>query len=284
MWGSFGELCVYPKLVSQNTAMTTIGAAGTEHGFILGADGRMRLDDESRAKAASNVLARETDYAQKIFLIEGRGHTVALAMAGSVANNDLNCDLVKEAKGLSLLYRQRSFRDHTKFVNGFCSALTKHINAARHFPKLHKAGNGWTILDLIMLGYVNHLPFLSSVNIHHRGSFAEFTPNNWPIGFCLLYGSDRVRQRMYDNNGMPIPDSPFKQYVMEMKNRTLDEAEQRITGYIEACKSPLAFEIDAERCKFTGGHVHIAEITPSGFRWRISPRVATPEAASQSAP
>jgi hypothetical protein len=77
---------------------------------------------------------------------------------------------------------------------------------------------------------------------------------------------------MYDQKGTPIPNSPFAGYTVTINQYSnLREAERYVKGYIEACSSAKALEMDPEICKKIGGHIHIAEITPDGFRWRVPP-------------
>ena len=90
-----------------------------------------------------------------------------------------------------------------------------------------------------------------------------------PLGLGgFLYGSEIVRRAMY--GPPPVRNSPFAEYIQNpLTIRSLDDAERYIRGYIEACSSPLALQMDA-KCSRIGGHIHTAEITPSGgFRWRI---------------
>jgi hypothetical protein len=88
----------------------------------------------------------------------------------------------------------------------------------------------------------------------------------------VLYGSGVIQQAMYDNYG-PIDNSPFAEYFKNPRTiDSFDDAEEYVKGYIEACSSPLALEMDEVGCKKIGGHIHIAEITRSGFRWRIPPK------------
>jgi hypothetical protein len=79
---------------------------------------------------------------------------------------------------------------------------------------------------------------------------------------------------MYGDDGRRVlPGSPFANFVKDLgPNPSLKDAEQYVRGYIEACSSPLALELDEAICKGIGGHIHVATITPSdGFRWVVPP-------------
>jgi hypothetical protein len=80
---------------------------------------------------------------------------------------------------------------------------------------------------------------------------------------------------MYDFRGVPIRNSPFRQYTTDLgDNATLNDALRFAKGYVDACCSDLARKIAPEECESIGGWVHVAEITsPGHFRWRIAPKL-----------
>lgn len=81
-----------------------------------------------------------------------------------------------------------------------------------------------------------------------------------------IAGSEIVANGMYRDH-----DPRFARYVKPRIADTLDWAADYVRGYIEACSDPAALELDP-LCRRIGGHVHIAEITPSGgFKWRVAP-------------
>ena len=63
--------------------MTAIAIAQLSSGFVIAADGRMRLDAKTRARATAPELARETEYALKVFEITGRDKKVAWTITGN---------------------------------------------------------------------------------------------------------------------------------------------------------------------------------------------------------
>lgn len=84
---------------------------------------------------------------------------------------------------------------------------------------------------------------------------------------------------MYNDDGTAVADSPFAQYVMPIRTSSLDDAATYAAGYVEACCSPLAAELDPKMGRMTGGHVHVAQVTADGFAWRVPPK-ANPVALS----
>ena len=71
--------------------MTALGVVGTEAGFVIAADGRMTLDNETkRTETPEAVLAMESEEAQKIFPITDTEKALAYAVAGFVNIDDFN--------------------------------------------------------------------------------------------------------------------------------------------------------------------------------------------------
>ena len=92
-----------------------------------------------------------------------------------------------------------------------------------------------------------------------------------PMGAMLL-GSNLVSKAMFLDMTRPVPDSPFSPVKTLGTNPSLDDAKDFLTGYIAACSSDIARELDYESWKYIGGHTHVAKITPkNGFEWMIPP-------------
>ena len=62
---------------------------GLAQAFVIGADGRMSRDDETKPIAAGTSM-RETEEAQKIFPIIDSGKALAYAISGFVSLDDFN--------------------------------------------------------------------------------------------------------------------------------------------------------------------------------------------------
>jgi hypothetical protein len=159
-------------------------------------------------------------------------------------------------------------------VNKFAEGLDGAINRCRHFPQLQTRlkGRGWHIASAFFVGYSNEVPFFYRAEFYHlSGIVAEYEITKF--SGAILSGSDVVRKLMYNDDGTAVPDSPFSQYIPSARSNSLDDATAYANGYIEACCTPLARELDPKIGKMTGGHIHIAELTrEDGFRWRVPPK------------
>lgn len=269
--GSFGELWITPAPAFKESAMTALGVHGTEHGLIMGADGRKRVDDASRGKNPE-LASHDSVEAQKIFPIVGPDMVLAYAIAGNVIGDTPPFDSLKECATLAERAKTQNYQDAKRLVNRFCKGLTDAINRVGHFPQINQNQDGsWKVVDLLFAGYFRSIPFVIYAEINHSGKLAEFYSHSMsPQG--LLYGSGVVRQKMYDDFGNPVRNSPFAEFIQDPQQiGSLNESEKYVRGYIEACSTELALSMDEAHCKKIGGHIHIAEITLDGFRWRIPP-------------
>src|SRR5438270_10015775 len=79
-----GVLSIFRPILSLDTNMTAIGVVGLPDGFVIAADGRATLADESRATATDQERARESYSFTKIFHIHERDKNLAYAMAGTI--------------------------------------------------------------------------------------------------------------------------------------------------------------------------------------------------------
>src|ERR1700732_5312663 len=270
--GSCGDLWMIPVVEFKDASMTAIGVHGTSNGFIIGADGRQSVDEVSKSAEPDAAKIRERTDAQKIFPLSASDKNIAYALAGYVINDDPSFDAVQESLKLADFCRHRDYANATKLVNGFSKALTELINQAKHFPEFEKNPDGhWKIMDAFFLGYFKAVPFVTHVAFYHSLRFAEFHARGLSLA-GVFYGSDVVRRKMYDDFGNVVTGSPFAQYIHNPREiYSLDDSEKYVKGYIEACSSDLGMSMDQSRCKKIGGHIHVAELTPNGFRWRTAP-------------
>jgi hypothetical protein len=114
--GPPGTLWIFPPVLYEEASMTAIGAVGTSEGFVIAADGRKRLDAESRATATPDDLALESDEAQKIFPITGGGKLLAYGASGLIHLGAV--DVLAEIRNkIDLLsYRKRFFWWSRRFL------------------------------------------------------------------------------------------------------------------------------------------------------------------------
>lgn len=277
MFGSYGYSISFPDFVIQPD-MTAIGIVGIAAGFILGADGRKRLDDDSRQKATAEEIAQECDDAQKIFEITGEDISLAYALTGSIADS-AGFDLLRVIREGAEALRTRTFPDANKYLRQLGGKINKGMNLDRRagklqsFPQMRKVPqtSAWSIADVFVVGFYKQQPCFSILNFFHYHQISEFRVIPCPLLNRLLSGSEIIIKAMYDASGLPLKDSPFFKYARELRNPTLDQAEECVKGFIEASSSPLALEMDPAFCKGIGGHIHIAEVTSAGFKWRVPP-------------
>jgi len=124
------------------------------------------------------------------------------------------------------------------------------------------------IVSVIFAGYFDGNPDLVTAHIFHdnqvlgepRIEDQPFPPKD------MFLGSTKIAMLMFEKK-----DPRFSKYLRPIpRNISLQGASMVSMGYIEACCDPIALEIDP-LCKSIGGHIHVAEVTPQRFRWRIPP-------------
>lgn len=260
--------------------MTAIGIVGTKAGFVIGADGRMRATDESRTMADQVSLASETDEARKIFEIIDRDRVLAYAVTGFVK---LGAFLVWEEMRRKIAFlSSRDFGSCKKYVTALCDRLTDDLNqaAASHTTGPLPAGtyktergDAWKIFDIFTVGYFKGVPSLIVSQFYHsNGIRVDCDVNSYPYKSTLLSGSALVKEAMYPERG-GVADARFSAYTKQLSDSSsLQDAADYVKGYISACSSDLAREMDYDKWKIIGGHIHIAHVAPSSFEWMRPPK------------
>ncbi len=251
--------------------MTALAMVYTSSGFVVAADGRLRWGEEATLDQSTRQM--ETDHAQKIFGVYQKHHSVAYILTGLVLNKDGSFDLVKESARQVALLSGRKFQNCYSYISTLSDNLNVYIDK-RGRSECHAGGPGppgakSTLATIFLAGYFNLCPFGVSVKFHHVNQSLQppaLTPLGLRPGESLTRGSQIVATRMYADQ-----DPRFLEYVGPLSfDMSLKEGEKFACGYIEACKTPEAYELDPF-CRHIGGHVHVAEVTPQGFRWRIPP-------------
>jgi hypothetical protein len=140
--------------------MTAIGVVGRSDGFVIGADGRMTLEDEEkRASTPPEILQEETEKAQKIFQVVDRNKTLAYGVTGFVTIDEFN--LLREIRRKMDWLSIRDFDTCKKYVASVAEKLTDEINEAKHSATINnlpvsrrmESGDSWKIADLVVVGY-----------------------------------------------------------------------------------------------------------------------------------
>jgi hypothetical protein len=256
--------------------MTAIGVVGLPDGLVIGADGRMTRDDDSKP-VADDASGFQGEAAQKIFQIVESDKALAWAISGFITLDDFR--LLEEVKRKTSWLSKRKFDSCKKYLMAVAQRVTEEINEAKHlnkiknFPTTRKSERPgiWKIADIVLGGYFTRIPSLGIAQISHDGTNeAECHVNFYDFNYSMLLGSEAVRKAIYPDEGND-PDPRFAQY-RRSPIRSLDDAEEYIKGYIAACSSDLGRELDPEQWRITGGRLHMAKITPqNGFEWLIPP-------------
>lgn len=230
--------------------------------------------------APEDTLALADDYQQKIFDISDSQKALAYAVEGWVIHPD-GYDLVAIIQSQVKRIRHRRLSDCRQYLAVLADKVNTEINNAKEdgrldmFPQAARLEQttAWKFAKMLIAGYFDGMPILYRIEfVHYSGEHTEAMVIPYPNPQqCIFAGSRAVTREMYQANGLPVAGSRFSEYVKELGlDPSLDDAEEYAVGYVKACCSPLAIQIDA-KCKAMGGHIHVAEITPAGLKWRIPP-------------
>ena len=88
------------------------------------------------------------------------------------------------------------------------------------------------------------------------------------LGKMYARGSNRLPELAHSG------DARFATYrndLVRPYGNSLEDAAAFAIAFIEICSHPEAV-IEDPICKIIGGHTHVAEVTPDGFKWRIPPK------------
>lgn len=239
-------------------------------GFVIAADGRCRSDDPANTRF-------DSDHAQKIFSVENSDRVFAFAIIGMGGTNNGNFVTVDEIKRAAFKLANRRIADADVYVHNLCHHVQRATAKARrdgiipHFPFNEEAPEDKkrSLFRILVMGYFNRQPWLFECRFFYtedeRVKFAldSIQPTD---PYSAMAGSPTIEAALYRDK-----DPRFARYTEITATDSLGRAEDCVRGYIEACGSSLALELDPS-CKNMGGHTHIAEVTmDSGFRWRIPP-------------
>jgi hypothetical protein len=251
---------------------TAIVRIYTEEGFVIAADGRQVREDGLPFN----------DGAQKIFpLCDERG-SLAYAICGTTlmtSDDDTNEPVWDLAAEMAHAIKSLSGRK-SKNLFGYATRLSRPIN--RHLKEAKQNGNiakyptetdmidhdGSMIAEALIDGYYNGVPSRVSIKLYHRSqqlAEPEVFRDSIPTGSYVIHGSKLISESFRNPADRRFAD--YGQLAWTNSPVTLSEAIKVSEGYIRACSSPEAIQMDA-KCAGIGGHIHIATITPKdGFRW-----------------
>ena len=276
-FGSFSDLTCFPAARFEACEVTAIAAVMAPWGVLMAADGRMTLDDATKATASEDLLLKETEHAQKILPIIEPARTVMWGLIGSIGNEDFSLDLRDEIKRHALALSAQEFGTPREYVIALGKLVARAITGARWFPDTGtKSERGCQIARAVFGGCFGSLVRMGIVEFCHsdevaRAPLLEYLEG--PMTSQRCFGPRAITDQMYDHLGNPLPDGPLAQYASALNaNPLVSEARRFAVGYIEACCSPEGRRLDPEGCKKIGGHIHAATVKPrSGFQWIILP-------------
>jgi hypothetical protein len=242
--------------------MTAIAAAYAKCGFVIAADGKLACEDPDASNAARQEQRLD---AHKIFEISGEGRSMAYAFLGTVLNKTAGYDLVSECRKQVSMLSGAPIQSGVGYVCTLSDALKSYIDMARqHYP----GSVGKKPITMLLVGYFNGEACWFEVTFTEWTSDPAICPRE-PLhyGACFARGSDIIKKAMYKEH-----DPRFSRYTkVPTDGMSLTDGEDFAKGYIEACKTPLARQLDRD-CEHIGGNVHVAQVTRLGFRWVIPPK------------
>lgn len=276
--GNAGIVWPPEKEIKQGSVVTAIAIVYSKYGFVIAADGRSRWGEDEAADETTR--ARETDKQQKIFEAIGRERIFGYALTGAISNREGSFNLIDIALKQCAVLAPKTFSGAQSYVLEFAQELKMALAAARKDGRLEQyptsidteagdAKGNFLIAKIFFAGYFKGKPTQVTATLYHevqklrepKIDQTEFSP-----GGFVTNGADKIAELMFGKG-----DARFVKYKRPIHAAiSLQGAGLFAKGFIEACCDPCAAEIQP-LCKGIGGHIHIAEVTPRAFRWRVPP-------------
>jgi hypothetical protein len=246
------KMATFTRFWQTDCDMTAIVSVYTQDGFIVGADG-LRISTRGDIVSTS---------AQKLFPISDRNAELIYGWSGTTQffGHDGQCifDFLSQTEPLmraACLYAHTDFAAFLRFIcTGWYVLLMQ--------SKLTKGGDTFPIkLDreiarLLIAGYFKGEPCVADIGVRH---------DNGTLTLPVVQRMSLPLQASRDVfSGSKTAFEPFKETYPQ--NR--DDAVNFVRSYIQACVDK------PDPGQSYGGHIHIAELDPSGFRWIIAPQMS----------
>src|ERR1700688_444436 len=235
--------------------MTAPAICYTPCGFALAAEGRQLWQHGPTRNRSVHEL--ESDSVQKIFEMETKQAVFAYTLVGDIASRDRSFDLDVELRNELAVLRGERFSTGPLFIEALSIKLENAIERAKRERRIED----YPASEISFLGYFNGDPCWRNIRLSRYGErmVRQVTPQELYPGLFFATGSPLIGKLIC------CGDQRFAQYARPPKgDLTLQEAAVLVRGYIEACCSPLALELDPENCRHIGGHIHVATVTPLG--------------------
>ncbi|HLM80335.1 MAG TPA: hypothetical protein VK302_06850 [Terriglobales bacterium] len=249
--------------------MTAIAFCYTKPGFVIAADGLSRTLD-----SATGTYHPNGDKHQKVYPLLGSGRILAYAMMGeAVASEDNSFDLKAEIERQQKRLATKHFPNLRDYLGAISIKLKKTYEKATEtyldYRPQPDARNEYDRLlaRLIVVGYVAAKPSCVQAEL--------FFEDKGKVGLRVtaeaLHPGIPALAAPRDIPGIIDRDPRFSEYRLPHgPEMPIEHASAVIKRRIEACASPLAAKIEP-LCAGIGGHIHIAAVTPSGFKWVVPP-------------
>lgn len=245
-------------------------------GFALAADGKARFKAETPEE--ENDLPPDKMNEKKIFVTKFKGRDIAYAFTGNIFTKQREFDLVRESRSAFDLIAKSNAQNIYEYIDRYARHIKTAVDNAKVDGRIKRyvqnplcpVSEENVFARVFFAGYFRkHQPSFAVVTLRHEHQllldpeirFETPPENDYFVGAgggiaARIHGAEDHWVRAYAK-----PVSP---------NGSLDDLASLAEGFIRACSDPRAEEVD-QSCKAIGGHVHVAELTPSGFKWRIAP-------------
>jgi hypothetical protein len=242
----------------------------TGDGFIIAADGLRR--DLSGAEVNNRQ--------QKIFKTEAAGKLFAYVLTGTtyIAQSEPGFDVSLEAASVATALSAKRYDSPDRYTEQFGRLLRASFRRGQEDGRIEQLSDSGTsgeqeIVRVLLAGYYDRRPFMSATTLWHKHQEIQSPTREsrllGPSSTQLeVSGSQKVRDLLLSTD-----DDTFAEYRtagwIKMRNRmpvSLAEGADMARAYIAACASSRGRMVDPE-CAAIGGRIHVAEITPVGFRW-----------------
>lgn len=228
--------------------MTAIVWAYGRDGFIIAADGR-RIDSDTHRVDSDDV--------QKIFAVKvgdlrlvyaWHGNVHLEMVDGTVVSFKVITDCIIQSMDMT------SITSFAQFVERFRDALFP-ASVILFQKNVQKYQQDKPIVGVVFLAYFDGQPYFTEMEIYHDGNKilrpeVEIHPASGK--FRVFSGSEMAYKEFGECNKASLTLSDFA-----------DEAKR----YIEIC-----YKYQNEDAFGIGGHIHIGQLEPQGFTWRLFPK------------
>ena len=252
---------IWPPVRTFYRSMTAIAVIYTRDGFIIAADGRCR------AQATVDDLKKyESDEEQKIFHGMCAKRDVVFALTGWVLNPDRTYDLVSSTQRIIAELASTRFDSFGSYLEAIASNAGGVVSDAVNNNLVESSsspGEGDDFAGIIVMSYFSRRhrdPSLGVIALSRNGTYGYEM-------FCppkahRFWGSEKIL-RLIDTGD---DERLLRYFHPHDRSKSLEEAEELARAYVGACSDPVADEIDLA-CKNIGGHLHMALLSPGGYRW-----------------